>query len=309
MNGASQAIRFVDTSARAALSAALSVHSRANVGGLPVQILFFREVTSTMDASRSFEPIAREYPHELITASLPLTTPPIPSLAKQHCVLSLSQTQGRGRNRREWKSQEGSGIFATFHFTIHGSASELLGYPLAVAVGVAETARRFGAPVGLKWPNDIWSIGSAQQPIGKLSGILIESSSDTEHENILHVSVGVGLNLESVDVELPYPRSALREVTSQEFDYYTVFVELLCQLADITNRFFCGEKPAIFHRWKELCFLWGRSVDVITSSATIRVKCVDLDANGGLIVEDEKTKIRQTLFSHEVSIRMDAFAV
>lgn len=299
---------FVDDGARTALATALSDASVIRVGELPVRILFCREVTSTMDVSRSFEPIANEHPQQIIAASLPLTVFPLPSLSNQHCVVSLSQTQGRGRDRREWKSQIGTGIFTTFHFNVADAASGLLGYPLAVAVGVAETVLHFGAHVGLKWPNDIWSITPERLPIGKLAGILIESSSVNDVSTSQRVGVGVGLNLEPVNLDLPYPRSALRDITDRAFDYNSVFVRLLTEIAEVTNRFFGGEKDLVLRRWKELCFLWGRSVDVVAARSTMRVKCIDLDQDGGLVVEDASTKQRQTLYSHEVSLRMDSFA-
>ena len=95
-------------------------------------------------------------------------------------VLASRQWSGRGQLRRGWVSEPGN-LFAAWRLPVPSApwqnmVSVLVGW--ALCEGLAE----FGAPVRLKWPNDILLHGR------KAGGILIEERGDV-------VLAGIGLNL------------------------------------------------------------------------------------------------------------------
>lgn len=97
-------------------------------------------------------------------------------------VLASRQWSGRGQLRRGWVSQPGN-LFAAWRLPVPSApwqnmVSVLVGW--ALCLGLAE----LGAPVRLKWPNDILLHGR------KAGGILIEERGDV-------VLAGIGLNLAS----------------------------------------------------------------------------------------------------------------
>ena len=100
-------------------------------------------------------------------------------------LVALSQTQGRGRQGREWLSNGGNFAGSTLVTLAPGdppapSLSLAAGLALIEAVDAAAPAR----PLMLKWPHDLL-LGHA-----KLAGILLERSGD-------RIVVGFGVNLAS----------------------------------------------------------------------------------------------------------------
>lgn len=101
-------------------------------------------------------------------------------------ILADSQTEGRGRHGRQWRSDPGSGVWLTLLDCVRVSGTELLSIRLGLCV--AESIEEFaGFPVQIKWPNDLYLNG------GKLAGILVESRWRGEH--LEWTAMGLGVNV------------------------------------------------------------------------------------------------------------------
>ena len=106
------------------------------------------------------------------------------------------QTSGRGRLGRRWQARLGSGLTFSLLWRFERGLSQLAGLSLAVGVALARALRRLGAPVALKWPNDVLLNER------KLAGILIELSGDALGPTA--VVIGIGMNVsEPGDVDQP----------------------------------------------------------------------------------------------------------
>lgn len=126
----------------------------------------FDAVNSTMDLA-----------HELAEGGAPAGT----------MVLADAQHSGRGRAGRRWTSEPGAGLWLTLVERPNDpSALDVLS--LRIGLGAARVLDRFAtAPIGLKWPNDLYVLG------GKLGGILVESR--WRHARPDWVAIGVGVNV------------------------------------------------------------------------------------------------------------------
>jgi BirA family transcriptional regulator, biotin operon repressor / biotin---[acetyl-CoA-carboxylase] ligase len=93
------------------------------------------------------------------------------------------QTGGRGRQGREWHSPPGN-LYASTLVRLRPGDPPAPTLALVAAVALHEVASAFagGAPIEIKWPNDLMAGGA------KLSGILLERLEDA-------VIVGFGVNL------------------------------------------------------------------------------------------------------------------
>lgn len=101
-------------------------------------------------------------------------------------VLADSQSRGRGRGGRTWKSEPGSGIWLTLLERSSKATADLLS--IRVGLHVARVIDGFaGTTVLLKWPNDLYADG------GKVAGILIESRWRGDHLD--WSAIGLGINL------------------------------------------------------------------------------------------------------------------
>jgi BirA family biotin operon repressor/biotin-[acetyl-CoA-carboxylase] ligase len=103
------------------------------------------------------------------------------------CV-AKTQTAGRGRHGHVWHSAAGAGLW----FSLALPVAPLVGarevqppLSLVLAVELIQCLRRYGFPIMLKWPNDLWLRDA------KVGGILIEQLGRVDSRYWL---VGVGLN-------------------------------------------------------------------------------------------------------------------
>ncbi|AUH53300.1 biotin--[acetyl-CoA-carboxylase] ligase [Chromobacterium sp. ATCC 53434] len=106
------------------------------------------------------------------------------------------QTAGRGRLGRRWQARLGSGLTFSLLWRFERGVAELAGLSLTVGAALARALRGLGAPVELKWPNDVLLDRR------KLAGILIELSGDALGPAT--VVIGIGLNVtDPGDVDQP----------------------------------------------------------------------------------------------------------
>ncbi|HUR91972.1 MAG TPA: biotin--[acetyl-CoA-carboxylase] ligase [Gemmatimonadaceae bacterium] len=142
--------------------------SQAEIGeltGAP-HALLFGDVSSTMDVA-----------HEAAANGAPSGT----------IVLAEHQRKGRGRGGNEWRSEPASGVWLTLvERPWEGAPVELMS--IRAGLALAPALDRFAtAPIGLKWPNDLYVHGR------KLGGILLEARwRDGRAE---WVALGVGINV------------------------------------------------------------------------------------------------------------------
>jgi BirA family biotin operon repressor/biotin-[acetyl-CoA-carboxylase] ligase len=92
-----------------------------------------------------------------------------------------AQTAGRGRRGRRWYGAPGRAITFSLARTVRRPARELAALSLVAGVAAARSLRALGAPVSLKWPNDLVADGA------KLGGILVETRAAL-------AVIGIGIN-------------------------------------------------------------------------------------------------------------------
>lgn len=123
------------------------------------------------------------------------------------------QTEGRGRNGRNWVSEKGN-LYASLLITL--SCPPIIAAQLSLVAGLAVYATLEqlapSVPLSLKWPNDVLTEGAC-----KLSGILIESM--IRPGGGVQAVLGHGLNLAKHPVGIDRPATDLRalgvEVTAE----------------------------------------------------------------------------------------------
>ena len=92
-----------------------------------------------------------------------------------------AQTEGRGRRGRRWHGAPGRSIAFSLARTIRRPVREHASLSLVAGVAAAQALRELGAPVQLKWPNDLLCGAS------KLGGILVETRG-------ARAVIGIGIN-------------------------------------------------------------------------------------------------------------------
>ena len=143
----------------------ITVDVLAGVLGVP-RVELFGSVTSTMDEG-----------HRLAAEGAPAGT----------LVIADEQTDGRGRGGKRWTSGKNDGLWLTC-IERPDTASGLDVLSLRLGLHLAPVLALFaGAPVQIKWPNDLY-VGSR-----KLAGVLVEAR--WREQSPEWVSIGIGVNL------------------------------------------------------------------------------------------------------------------
>ncbi len=123
-------------------------------------------------------------------------------------LVALRQDSGRGRHGRKWEGLEGNFFGSTLVKIRHGDPpAPALAMVAGLALIEAVATEAPGAPLSLKWPNDLM-LGDA-----KLAGILLERSGD-------RVVAGFGVNLAGAPAIPGRKTAALssyRKLTPQAF--------------------------------------------------------------------------------------------
>ena len=137
---------------------------------------------------------------------------------------------------------------------------------------------RPGLEIGLKWPNDVYVQGR------KICGILVEVPPRSPDR----IVVGIGLNVNNSFQHAPPAVAAtaisLREVAGYSFNLTNVLIRLLSQLADHLAAL-ARDDAALATRWKSLCMLSGRQIQVEAGQRTTGGICQGIDESGALLVD------------------------
>lgn len=201
-------------------------------------------------------------------------------------LIAEHQTAGRGRFTRRWEEAPGSGISMsvllepTQPLSRWGWLPLLLG--LSVRDGVAEAT---GAPVLLKWPNDVL-LEDGPAP-GKLCGLLAEVAR-TPHGNAC--VLGMGINVAMAVDELPVPTATSLLLAGFTPTKTQVASAVLSALDGWFRRFEAGED--LRDAYTAHCATVGRRVRVQLDAERGRGEavegvCVGVDAEGSLEVRTD----------------------
>jgi BirA family biotin operon repressor/biotin-[acetyl-CoA-carboxylase] ligase len=205
-------------------------------------------------------------------------------------VIAEAQRRGRGRFHRKWLAPPGAGILASVVLrpTLHPSlVSQLV---IAAAVAVAESLNALhDLDAHIKWPNDVY-VGTR-----KIAGILAELSAEAEQVN--HVVIGIGLNVNMTTAQLPKPvrdtATSIQIELGREVSRLDVLVELLAQLERWYDRWRRDAFAPVKARWAELSSSLGRRVRITSGSETTTGLVADLDDDGALLLRLDTGHIRK----------------
>ncbi len=217
-----------------------------------------------------------------------------------YVVLAECQTAGRGREGG-WECPPGLGILMSVALTMGLPADEQKLIVLMGAVAAAETARAFGVPALIKWPNDLVVAPERVGPlrIRKFGGLLAErvARGDAAPAHVL----GIGLNVNQAADELPPTATptatSMRLERGQELDRNGVCRALLQELDVWYRRLAMGQGERILARWRVRSCLLGEQVNARVGGVGVSGKVVGIRSSGELILEDASG--RQLLLSDE----------
>ncbi len=190
-------------------------------------------------------------------------------------LIAAHQQAGRGRLARRWEAPAGASWATSVLVAPRRPMPEWGWLPLLVGVAVARGVREAsGVVAGLKWPNDVL-VGE-----GKLCGILCEAVADA---NPPRAVLGFGINTALTAEQRPVPTATSLLLEGASPDPAPVLAAVLGELAAVLAEWEAGTDPRPAYR--ELCGTLGREVTVHLPAADVRGTALDVDADGGLVVD------------------------
>ena len=209
-------------------------------------------------------------------------------------VFARGQTQGRGRHGREWVSPEG-GLYFSFILRPEMEAGRTSRVTLMAGWAVAKVLQELGVgEVAVKWPNDVLVEGR------KVCGILTEMI--LVADKVDYVVVGVGLNVNTKEKELPRGGGSLASISKRTFDIEDLAHIILKRLDD-------GYRLLSEHKFHHILddlravsqLFLGSRVRVTNGERVMTGSAVDFDEEGGLVLRrDNGTQVSVAAGSLEI---------
>ena len=213
-------------------------------------------------------------------------------------LIAGHQTGGRGRMGRTFQSPAGSGVYLSVILRPNCPPENWMHLTCAAGVAMVNAVQKVsGIHPQVKWINDL-VVGSK-----KLGGILTEMC--VEKGLVEYAVIGIGINClqkegdfppEIADLATSLTLAAGRPIVPEQ-----LAATMVEELWVMNSRLLC-QKEQIMAEYKRDCITLGKEIQVLRCDSIRPGKAVDLDQDGGLIVE-YPDGTRETVASGEVSVR------
>lgn len=216
----------------------------------------------------------------------------------QVCVAE-EQTDGRGRQGKDWYSPKGRNIYCSFAFHFAKPIIDFSPLSLAVAVIVIDALKRYGIhhQLQLKWPNDLYFA------YRKLGGILIESF--ISPKNIpSSLVIGIGLNT-NLPANNPVKKISidLQEIAGDTIQRNKLLGILIDEMMTQIPYFFAHGFKTFLVKWQKHDMLKNKFVVVKESKYEIPGIAQGINDRGELMLRDAKGKFHTFCYG-DVSVNM-----
>lgn len=203
-------------------------------------------------------------------------------------LVTEEQTAGKGRMGRQFYSPKTTGLYMSYLYQPTASFSDSVTVTAAAAVAVSRAISKLTdlKPL-IKWVNDIYIDGK------KVCGILTEAV--TGQKNAIIVGIGVNITTEQFPEDIVSIADSLKRKLDRNRLAAEIVKELQTLIKELPDRTFIEE-------YRERSCVLGREVTFIKDGISKVGKAIDIDRDGGLVVETKAGKI--TLNTGEITLRV-----
>lgn len=189
-------------------------------------------------------------------------------------VVAGRQSQGRGRLRRQWFSEEG-GVYMTV--IVRPDIPLLLSSRVNFVASLAMThvlRDRYGIDARAKWPNDI--LVGEKKILGMLSEMEISA------DMVAYINIGMGINVNN-DPTPDEPRAvSLSSLMGEKVSRKALISAFL---DDFEGRMARVDYDTVVDEWKQVTMTLDRQVRIVTTTGAFEGRAADVDHDGALILE------------------------
>lgn len=215
-------------------------------------------------------------------------------------LIAQAQSAGRGRGGHSFYSPPG-GLYMSILLRPEIGARQAVGLTAMAAVAAARAAEKLcGAPIRIKWVNDLWKDGR------KVCGILTEAALDLESGMLDYAVLGLGFNVVAPAEGWP---AELQSVAGALFDGDPAPGARAALAAAFLNEFWplyrTGPRSGYLDEYRSRLALAGQRVLVTPRSGTPRPAAVlGIDDECRLVVRYDGESRPAALTSGEAGVRL-----
>ncbi|MEF9991516.1 MAG: biotin--[acetyl-CoA-carboxylase] ligase [Peptostreptococcaceae bacterium] len=211
-------------------------------------------------------------------------------------VISEEQLGGRGRLGKKWHSKKYDGIWMSIILKPNISPMDAPFITLIAGASIVKALNKLGIESSIKWPNDIIINGK------KVCGILTELSAEIERVN--YIVLGIGINVKTLE----FPEDIVNIATSIHKEGYdisrvSIIRNIILEFENIYMEYIKNnDKNKTLDICRKYSAIVGKDIYAIRNNEKVKVKCIDINKDGNLVVEDKDGNIKE-IMSGEISIR------
>lgn len=196
-------------------------------------------------------------------------------------VFALSQTNGKGRRGKLWKSEKGSNIILSVPLEMSWlKVSDQFQLSVAAALGCYDLFSKYIlANLFIKWPNDIYISDR------KAGGILIENVIKGSLWQWAIIGTGLNINQQEFD-ELNLKATSLKLVTGKSYDVLNLTKELIILILKRIEELKSGKYEKLLDEYNQHLFGRNKMVKLKKGNIVFETKICAVSSSGQLITKD-----------------------
>ena len=206
------------------------------------------------------------------------------------------QTEGRGRMRRKWQSASNKGMWMSILLRPEIPPQEAPQLTLLTATVLADVLKHeWNVEPMIKWPNDLLLDKK------KVAGILTEMQA--EQDQIQYVVIGIGLNINHTEDDLPetvsYPATSLYLETGELWSIQDIIQYFLHRFEKAYDEFLLHGFSTVKEKWESYGFKIGKQIKIKTMNDEKDAIFQGIADDGALLIRDE-TGGTKKMYSGEI---------
>lgn len=197
-------------------------------------------------------------------------------------VIANEQTKGKGRRGRNWHSSKNKGVWMSIVLRPSFAMQQASQITLLTAAVLADVLSHVTSQkITIKWPNDILINHK------KIAGVLTEIK--TEQKQIKYIAVGIGLNVNQRQTELPselkQKAASLLMETNQHYNIKSLIQQVLLAFEKSYDAFINQGFTMIKDKWEQYGHRMRQKIRVNTANQCYDAIFSGIDSDGALLVE------------------------
>lgn len=199
------------------------------------------------------------------------------------------QTAGRGQGNTTWESEAGKNLLCSVLLKPHflAPAKQFLlnkCFALAIIKTLSQIDTRHA--YAIKWPNDIYTGNK------KISGTLIENRILGTTLEVCVAGIAININQQRFNDEIPNPTS-LSILNQREYNTKECLESLIKHIMKLYSYLKENQIEHIHQAYLHHLLGYNKEMRFLTMGNVLLGKIVGVNDHGKLILEDEKTNIRE----------------